>query len=90
MRQKLQYSQFINPSKNLLLLMRLSNCSAPTPPGAALGSKEKCCVIEKGGALQNEVKKGRGTQKKGEISDYIMRDKVKSKVIRGPGQPHKK
>ena len=38
--------------------MRLSNCSAPIPPGAALGSEEKCCVIKKGGALENKVKKG--------------------------------
>ena len=42
--------------------MRRSNSSDPIPPGSP-GVRGKMCVIKKGGALDNDVKKGRGTEK---------------------------
>ena len=42
--------------------MRRSNCSVPIPPGSPV-VRGKMCVIKKGGALENDVKKGRGTGK---------------------------
>ena len=41
----------------------------PHPPRAAPGSEEKCVWQKKGEALENEVKKGRGTEKWGDQSD---------------------
>ena len=50
-------------------LMRHTNCSAPIPPpGKPRGQRKNACD-----------RKGRGTRKKGEISDYIGRGKEKIK-----------
>ena len=47
-----------------MIFMRRSNCSAPIPPpGGSPGIRGKTCVIKKGGALENKMKRGRGTLK---------------------------
>ena len=46
---------------------RRSNCSAPIPPTGSFGVREKMCVIKKGGALKNPVKKGRALENEGII-----------------------
>ena len=54
---------------SVVSLMRRPNCSAPIPPsGQPRGQRKNVCD-----------KKGRGTRKKGEISDYIGRGKEKIK-----------
>ena len=53
--------------------MRRSNCSAPIPPGQPRRQRKNVCN-----------KKGRGTWKKGEISDYIGRGKDD---LMSPGVP---
>ena len=52
--------------------------SSPTPLLQPQGQRKNVCD-----------KKGLGTRKKGEISDYIGRSKEKNKVRREPGQPKK-
>ena len=46
---------------SFVILMRRSNCSPP-PPGKPRGQRKNVCD-KKVGALENEVKKGRGTGK---------------------------
>ena len=51
--------------QNILRIMQRSDCSELIPR-AGSGSGKKCkkdCVIKKVGALENQVKKGRGTGK---------------------------
>ena len=38
--------------------MPRSNCSAPIPPRGSSVVREKMCVMKKGGALEDKVKKG--------------------------------
>ena len=59
--------------------MRLSNWSAPFPPGGSPWVREKMCVINKGGTLEKRV-----------IRVLIRASQGKYGVIRRPGQPKKK
>ena len=51
--------------KNIVFIMRRSNCSAPIPPLDSLAVRGKMSVIKRGGAMVYGVKKGGAMENEG-------------------------